>query len=185
VTTLFRLVLFAAASAAAPLWAAEIMHTDVVREDARYHVAFDVLLDAPTERVWQRLTDYDHLDRLSDTVVETRVLTSEGNKRRVLIVLRPCVLIFCRRIQRTVDVTLLPDGQILSLADPTNSDFRFSLERWQVQAEGQRTRLRYWAEFEPNFFMPSLLGAWLIRSTIVRELNTTAARLEEPVHETQ
>ncbi len=166
----------------APSAAAEILHTTVTHENARYNVDFEVILDAPVERVRQHLTDYDKLARLSDTIVESRVLSREENRQRVFIMLRPCVLFFCRTIRRTVDVEFSPDGQVLSLADPKNSDFKYSLERWNIAAAEERTRLRYTAEVEPSFYVPPLIGPWFVKSTITTELQTTAKKLEALAH---
>lgn len=160
------------------LLAAEIVHTEVAHKDQRYHVSFEVLLDAPVERLWRHLTDYERLVRLSDRVIESRVLSAGHEPLRVYIALRPCVLIFCRTIQRTVDVQFIADGHILSLADPQHSDFQYSLERWQIEAHGQRTRLRYTGEVEPRFFVPPLIGPWLMKRVIRDELETTVNKLE-------
>jgi hypothetical protein len=160
----------------APLPAAEIARTDVTHQDRRYQVSFEVLLDAPVERVWPPLSDYRQLARLSDRVIESRVVRREP--LRVYLVLRPCILIFCRSIRRTVDVQVVAHGHILSLADARHGDFRYSLERWQIEPAGPRTRLRYTGEVEPRFFVPPVIGPWLIKKVVRDELTTTARKLE-------
>jgi hypothetical protein len=173
----FWLALLAVAPAAAR--AAEIVHTDVTHEDGRYRVRFEVRLEAEAARVMRHLTDYAHLTHLSDSIVESRVLDEDSETKRVHIALRACVLFVCRTVRRTVDVEALPDGNRLTLTDPAGGDFHYSVERWQVLPEGGGTRLRYTAEAEPSFFVPPLIGPWLVKGVIRRELATTAARLEE------
>ena len=158
--------------------AAQIVSTAVTHEGRRYRVDFDVLLDAPAARLWPQLIDYEQLARLSERVVEIRVLSARHEPLRVFIALRPCVLIFCRTIRRTVDVRPIEHGHILSLADPQRGDFRYSLERWQLAPQGRRTRLRYQGEVEPRFFVPPLIGPWLIKRVVREELETTARKLE-------
>jgi hypothetical protein len=71
------------------------------------------------------------------------------------------------------------NGDILTLADPAASDFRHARELWQLQPHAGGTRLTYQAEFEPAFFVPPLIGPWLIKARLRSELEDIAARLEQ------
>jgi hypothetical protein len=87
--------------------------------------------------------------------------------------------VFCKTVRRVMDVEQRPDGDILSLADPSQSDFRHVREHWQIFPETPRTRLRYEAEYVPGFYVPPLLGPWLIKRRLHNELIVVFGRLEE------
>lgn len=159
--------------------AVTVLSGEVAHEDGHYRVAFEVLVDADLAAARRLLTDYAHYRRLSDTLVESRVLAvRSGGATRVRFVFRACVLFFCPHFQKTADVEAEADGTVVMRTDPAESDFRFGEERWRVTPAAARTRIRYEAEFVPSFFVPPLIGPWLVKWRIRDELETTAQRLE-------
>ena len=62
--------------------------------------------------------------------------------------------------------------------DPANRHIRYAVERWQVQAEDDRTRLHYTAEVVPNFFIPPLIGPPVVKYFLRREIQLTAIEVE-------
>lgn len=150
-----------------------------------YTVAFDMRLDADTTQVRTLMTDYDHLDRLSDIVTDSHVLDVLANgDKRIQLNVHACVWIFCRTLRRVQDVTTLEDGDLRTRALPERSDFSEAVERWHIEATPRGTRIRYNAQLAPNFFVPPLLGPYLIKQAIRRELLSAAQHLEAlaPVH---
>lgn len=166
------------------LWAAAasavtIIETSVTHDAGRYTVRFDVLIDAGIERVRPLVADYDRLTRLSPIVVESRVLATRADGgQRIQVTLNGCVLIFCQTIKKVQEVRTAIDGAVTARTDPGESDFTFAEERWRVLPQAQRTHIHYEAEFVPGFFVPPLIGPWIVKSKIRTELETTAARLE-------
>lgn len=171
--------LFLLALAGPPLPAAEFIETEVTHADGRYRLRFEVRLDADPGQVRRRLTDYDHLDRLSDLIVASRRLPDgAGGAVRVHQRLRACVLFLCRSVQRVLEVETSDNGDILTRTDPSASDFEHGEETWQIRAEGRGARLHYRASLTPGFFIPPLIGPWLLKSRLREELETITHRLE-------
>lgn len=169
--------LLAALCCAAAL-GASFERAEVTHEAGRYRLRFVVDLAAATPAVRALLTDYDHLDRLSAHIIESQRLTAGGGSR-VRIVLEACVLVFCKTVRRVMAVETRANGDILTLADPAHSDFHHAREIWQVNPSDRGTRLVYEAEFEPSFFVPPLIGPWLIKSRLRGALEEIATRLED------
>ena len=163
--------------------AATVLHTEVRHEAGRYAVALEVQLDAEPARVRALMTDYARLDRLSKTIVASRIVRATEDAVRVRVDFRACVLIFCRTLRKTQEVREEPGGDIRSDYDPAESDFAFGREHWRIRAEGSGTRVRYDAELVPSFFVPPLIGPWIVKLKLRDELETTAARLEKFAHE--
>ena len=158
---------------------ATILRTEAVHDNGRYTVSFEVVLDAARDKVWRIMTDYDRLTRVSKVIVESRILMKQDeNRHRVGVSLHACVLIFCKSMKKVVDIQAWPQNDIIVIGDPALSDFSYSIERWRVVAEGTKTRLYYSAEMVPDFFIPPLIGPWLVKSFLQKEIKATAIQVE-------
>lgn len=166
------------APAAVP--AATIERLETTHAGNRYTLSFEVVLDAERNRVWQIMTDYAHLTQVSPIIVKSRVLESTDPKQqRVGIIFRACVLIFCKTMNKVVDIQAQPQNDIVVTGVPALSDFSYSVEHWQVSATDGKTRLRYHAEMVPDFFIPPIIGPWLVRHFLETEIKATALKVEE------
>jgi hypothetical protein len=158
---------------------ATILRTEATHDDDRYKLTFEVVLNAERDKVWNIMTDYNRLTRVSKVIVESRILKQEDeNRHRVGVTLHACVLIFCKTMKKVVDIQAWPRNDIIVIGDPALSDFSYSVERWRVVAEGAKTRLYYSAEMVPDFFIPPLIGPWLMKSFLQKEIKATAIQVE-------
>lgn len=163
--------------------AATVLESDVRHEGKRYEVNFEFRVLAEAARVRELLLDYERRP-LADSVQELKLieLRADGS-RRVRVVLRVCVLVFCQTMIKHAEMQVTPDGDVLSVGDPAGSDFELIRERWTLTAEGHVTRVRYQSELIPRFFIPPLIGPWLLKSRLLGELETTAERIERYAQE--
>lgn len=158
---------------------ATILRTEATHDGDRYKLTFEVVLNAERDKVWSIMTDYNRLTRVSKVIVESRILKKEDeNRHRVGVTLHACVLIFCKTMKKVVDIQAWPQNDIIVIGDPALSDFSYSVERWRVVAEGAKTRLYYSAEMVPDFFIPPLIGPWLMKSFLQKEIKATAIQVE-------
>jgi hypothetical protein len=165
--------------------AVDIREMDVTHAAGRYTVRFEVAIDGVVRETRRLLSDFDRLTRLSDTITESRLLhIDETGTRRIKITLSSCVLFFCKTLRKVQEVREEENGDIVSRIVPAESDFSLADERWRVLPENGKTRIRYDAEVVPSFFVPPLIGPWIVKSKIRHELEVTAARLEALAAET-
>ncbi len=160
---------------------AEVVSARVDQQDSEYHIDFEVLLNAPAERVREIVTDYGKLEALSPNIVRSEVISRHDDQAaRVKVIMRPCVwIVFCKTIVKTSDARVAEDGTVVHITDATVSDFAFARERLVIEAiEDARSRVVYSARLVPSFFVPPLVGPWLIRRQIIRDLEITAERIE-------
>ena len=175
-----RVFILWAALAAAPATAAEILRTDVRHDGGMYTVEFEVRLQARERAVRALMTDYAQLTRLSDTVIVSEVVQQHANgKQRIRLLLNACVLFFCKNIKKIEDVETLASGDIITEAIPQDSDFSRAIERWQIMPDATHTRVRYQAQMVPSFFVPPLIGPFVIKSKIRDELRASMYKLEQ------
>ncbi|MFQ6022528.1 MAG: SRPBCC family protein [Acidiferrobacterales bacterium] len=165
--------------ATTPAAAVTIHKLEITRSQDSYLVTFDVLVAADPAKARELLSDYRQWPRLSKTLKESRLLKTFADERqRVRLRFRTCVLIFCKTIHQVKDVENRPNSDIVTVMVPEDSDFASGWERWQILAEGEKTRVRYHAEIVPGFGVPPLIGPWILKRKLRRTLIRTAKTLE-------
>lgn len=137
-----------------------------------------MLVPGDSKAVYRMLTDYDHLDVVNPSIVESRLLgVAEDGANLVYTVLKSCVLFFCKRMRRVEKVFERGDGVIEAGIVPEQSDFTWGESMWKVSSEGKDSRIHYRAGFKPGFSVPPGIGPVLVRYALRRELRQTADRL--------
>ncbi|HEX2139751.1 MAG TPA: SRPBCC family protein [Woeseiaceae bacterium] len=136
-------------------------------EDSRYHLESEVWLAAPPSDVYRVLTDYDQFVRFTSAFVESHdVAPDEQGRPRFYTRMEGCMLLFCKSLVRRGYLLLEPRSEIVAVAVPSESDFKYSRERWRLAEEGGGTLLLYDFEMEPDFWVPPVIGPWIIKRTL-------------------
>ena len=166
---------FASATAAA----AEFRTLELIREEGRFRVESDVYLEAPPSGVYQALTDYDNFERFSSVFVESRMLEPiEDNTGLVFFHMRGCVLMFCRDVELVERIDVVPETHVQITILPERSEMREGWATWDIEADGDGTLVRYVAEVEPKFWIPPVIGPFVIRTVLKSRGIRAAQRLE-------
>jgi len=161
------------------LLAGEILTSSVTHEGAVYRLSINARVDAPLAIVYQSITDFTNLSAINPSIEESQVLQSRGaDQRRVRSVIRVCILVFCKRVEQVQDVTLLDGRTVVAMMVPGAGDFRAGLARWELTTVGTATDLHFTEVFEPDFWVPPVIGPWLIEKKLVREVAETTIYIE-------
>ena len=158
--------------------AGEVLDSHVGTHERHYLLRIDMLIDADTDRVRQLLTDYAHLDRLSQSITRSELLESNAPHYRVRVTTNGCVLFFCRELVQVQDVSELPDGYIIVSVLPEMSDFTYSKNVWRIRALNDRTRVTYSADLVPDFWIPPLFGTAIFKNQLLEESRQIIENLE-------
>jgi uncharacterized protein YndB with AHSA1/START domain len=166
---------------AAPLLsrAGGVLDSSVSYDAGVYTLSIEALINAPADRVYHLITNYDHLHAINPAVRESRILrTYSPEKHRIRTVTRVCVLFYCRDVTQSQDMVQSPGYLIEANILPQDSDFQRGSARWRLTAEGEVTVMRFRAELVPAFFMPPLIGPWLIRREMVNQISEIVMLIE-------
>ncbi len=149
-----------------------------------YRVKFDALLEAPVEGVGRVLQDYAGYAALDPRIRSSKVIGVAPDGASLLKTrIRACAAFFCRDVQRVERVTF-DDGVLVAEALPERSDMRSSLARTEWQAAGDRTRVRYEAEFTPDFWVPAVVSRGyagrMLRESVLELFENVEERAREP-----
>jgi len=146
--------------------ALEVVSLETRVTDGSYRVTLDVLLDAPAGQVARVLTDYAGYVALDPRIRKSEVIgaTPAGD---LLVHTRivACAAFFCRNVARVEQVRRL-EGRLLAEVVPARSDLRRGWTRTDWSDEHGRTRVRYTAEFEPDFWVPAVVARSYASTTL-------------------
>ena len=149
-----------------------------VREEGRAYrirMAFDV--PATVEQVKSVLTDFTHPSRLNSAVQAREVLGQQEGIVRVRTEIRDCVVFFCKTMVLVQDVTVAAN-EVHAEVVPDTSDFRHGVLRWSIDNAGSGvSHVVFEAFMEPNFFVPPIIGDFLLRTALRKQVLATAEKL--------
>jgi hypothetical protein len=164
---------------AATLWAAEPVKITVNQQYGVYQVSLEATLDASADAIRNILTDYVHIYRLNPFITESEILPApDASVVRVRTRINDCILIFCQNVVRVEDIRELGPGQLYAQIVPQLSNIKSGAAIWQIQPEGNATRLSYDLTLEPGFFIPPLIGTYFIKNKLREQILTTLANIE-------
>lgn len=173
------LILFAVA--AVPAWAARVRSLSVHDHDGVYVVDMRARLDAKPAEVYAVLTDYRALPRINPAIRSVRVLPPSqgaGGRTRVATVTRACVWFYCKVVHQVQRMTATPPHRVQAVIVPSQSDFRSGHAQWTVERCGQSACLTFHARLQPDFWVPPLIGPWIIQHKLRDEALITARGIE-------
>lgn len=163
----------------APLSAGEVLNVSVERFDRRYVVEVDARFDTQAERLRALLTDYPNLGKINDSIYHSEVLqTHSPLDHRVRTEAKVCVALLCKNIVQIQDVGVLSDGNISATLIPQGSDLSYGVARWQFWTETDGVRMLFRSEIEPAFWVPPIIGPWLIRHALHAEAVKSVGNLD-------
>lgn len=161
--------------------AGELLDAKANETDGHYTLSLDMRIHGKYADVYAVLLDFDHLPAINDTVKQSQLLKQWDNKYLVAYSSEGCVLFFCRTVKQVATVTELGRGYIMSQVDPTQSDMKYGRALWQVIDEGEHTRIKYNADYVPDFWVPPVIGDYIFRKRMIEEGIKTVNGIEKLV----
>lgn len=158
---------------------AEVLNTSAVRKENRFVLHAETSVRVSVPEVRRIFTDYRNLPRLNSDIKRVEVLERRDDGTvRLGVASDFCILAVCLNFAWVQEVTARPDGDIGIAILPDGGDFREGHGRWRLQSDGEGTRLIFDIDLTPNFWIPPLFGAWLMRQKMAEEALETAQSLE-------
>jgi len=163
--------------------AAEVQSLQVQHDGSRYHVEMQVKLRAPAAAAYAAFAAPGSLPAINPAVRKVQVLQHDGDERaRIYTEVRVCAVLYCKTLHQVQDMRYAarPDGGDLHAEVlPGPSDFSYGRADWVFRPAGGATLLRFSAELQPAFWIPPLLGPWLVERSLREEAERTSAGIEK------
>ena len=136
----------------------------------------EVVLGLPVDHavVWAVLTDYDNMPRFVPDIRATRVIRSAPGRKRIEIEGVARFLFMDFPISSTVDAVFHPAGSIAIDSVAGNLGIQGIV---RVLGEGGYTRVDYRVRIAPDFWLPPLIGNFLIGRLIKRQFEGMVAEM--------
>ncbi len=148
-------------------WAAELDSIEVSNERKRYFVRSSATLDASIDAVYNTLIDFDEYEKFSSVYDDARWLTRNADDSgEIYTYTRGCILFVCRGFGRTETVLATKPTFIETRVDPTRSKVRYGTSVWNLEAVGDKTRLDFAFDFEPDFWVPPVVGPYVVKKVL-------------------
>lgn len=179
-----KALLALAALLPAMVFAGSLESLSVEREGKRYSVSMVATLETTPAEAWAVLADPDALPKLNDAIYQIDYSDSpdELATHRAASVIRLCVLFFCKHLNQTQDLYHQPN-HLRAAVVPELSDFHYGYGDWKIADKDGLAQLTFTAALEPKFWIPPLIGPWVIRRKIAAEAHVTIETMERLAHE--
>ena len=144
--------------------AADLREIEVDSADGVYKLESVVWFDADIDALYRVILDWDLSEQFSSVVIEARNTGSDATGDRGFYTLnRACVLFYCKSVERFGRVEHEPVIYIKAITDPERSDFHLSNETWEFSEEGSGTLIHYQLEMRPKFWVPPVIGPYVLK----------------------
>ncbi len=162
-----------------PVMAADIQEVIVDRKDGVYSMRSVVLFDAAIEQLYEVLIDWDLSTQFSSIVKESRnVEPDEQGRPQYFSRIETCMAFFCKSFDRHGHVETEVNEWIKATVDPERSDFHLSTESWKFVEAEQGAVVVYDLEFKPKFWVPPVIGPFLIQRKLKKDGPEALLRIE-------
>ena len=163
------------------VWPAELTQFEVTRTGQEYTVTLDAVVTGEHHRLLRLVTDYNHWPQLNSAILESELIRSGDDfHHTVRSITHACILFFCRDITQLQDIVELENVGIDARTIADQSDFRKGIVEWRIQPiDQEHSHISVFARLEPDFWIPPLIGPWIVKHVLRREALETIASLEE------
>jgi hypothetical protein len=170
---------------AAQAQAARVSSVQVTRSGTRFVIGMRIAIDAPPPAVFRALQDYAEMARYNPDLRSVRVeRTAVRDRVRLFTTIHACVLIFCKTMhqEQIMTATASADGGTLNaVLVPQGGDFKEGRGLWVVgpcRRARTQTCIDVRIELVPAFWVPPVIGPWVLRRKMDEEARRTGAGLE-------
>ena len=158
---------------------AELRDVTIELVDKRYHLTSETYMDVSQASLYAVLSDFELFEQFTSAIVESRnTEPDEWGRPGFFARMEGCVLLFCKSFVRNGYVELVPIAEIVAMANPEESDFKFSRESWSLVPEGAGTIMIYNFELEPAFWVPPVIGPIFIQRALRGGAKRAVNRIE-------
>ncbi len=177
-------LIIAALGVALPAAAADMRTVTVDRDGERYRMRSEVYFEVDRISLYEVFRDWDLSPNFSSWVVEARNLEPDETGRSGFYIRNHgCVLFVCKTLVREGYVDDDPYELIRATADAERSDFEISNETWRFESEGNGTVVVYELVMAPKFWVPPVIGPWILKRKLKSDGTDALNRIEKIAQE--
>lgn len=163
--------------------AGELITSQVSVKEGHYLIQMVMDVDAEYKKVYQHLTNYDDLHRLSTSITESELLFAAHPEYQVRVTTFSCISFICEEVVQVQNTTELSRGYIKVSVVADKSDLNYGETLWHIQASKKGTRITYSSDMVLGFWVPPLVGPILVKNKLLEETRALINGLETVANE--
>ena len=157
----------AAVLACVELFAATIRTIEIEHDEGVYRLVSPAYLEAPREAIFEVLTDYERFGRISSTYKDYGFMEPAADGTPIIhTTMQGCVLFFCVTMRRVERMEVDQPSSIRTHTLPEQSNFSLGISECTLEPEGGGTAMTYRLTVEPDFWIPPLIGPWVLKQRL-------------------
>jgi ribosome-associated toxin RatA of RatAB toxin-antitoxin module len=169
------LLLSSAFSAAAD--APHAVASDVERDGPLLRVRGNIVAAAPLATCWSTAVDFDRVAEFIPHMTSSRVVSGPGEPLLVRQLGEASAGLFSTPIDVTLHMLLEPHEHRIEF-ERVAGNIRQMQGDWTFAGDDMHCSIAYEARIEPAFWVPPLLGPYLLRAQVEEQLRGLAAEIE-------
>lgn len=168
-----------------PAAAAQFYSLQVSHQGGLYTMVADAHLAAPPDEVYKVLTDYEHLTRISPSMVKsTRMRQLDAVTALVYTDTRICTLLFCRHVRELQRIAETSPLDLNAVVVPqAANNIKSGNATLHLDAEQGGTRMHWELSIEPDFWVPPWIGPLLLSGSLRAESQRSVEGIEKLARE--
>jgi hypothetical protein len=161
---------------------ADVLNSSVTRQNGRYMMHMETVVQAPIAKVHSLLMDYKNFTRFNSIFKQVEFVGHRDDGGiRMGVRSEFCILAICQNFDWVQDVQFLPDGDIAITIVPNQGDFRQGNGRWRLLSVDGGTRLSFDLDLTPKYWIPPVFDTWLAQQKFSDDAFKFAQELEKMV----
>ena len=141
--------------------------------DGAYLYKYSQVINARSKDIYAVLSEHNKISQLNPNVQASAVISRDGDTLKRLLRIKQCIFFFCFKM-KLVEHIVETKNEIKSTILTKESDFSGGFSHWQMDSIGpKKTILTLSARQKPNFWIPPIIGAPIIRSVLKEQLGIT------------
>lgn len=146
----------------------------------RYSIDMSVRLSVSAAAAYAVMNDFSALLEINHNVAVAEVQPNH----RLRTVVNMCIAFFCRSVEQLQTVHSEPPYGLQMNVIPAYSDFSYGRARWRFQPlTASTSRMFFDAQVSPKFWVPPLIGPWLVQRKMQQQALVTANGIERVARE--
>jgi hypothetical protein len=152
----------------------------VTREDNSYVVRMAAKLPVPREVLFDAITDYNHLDRISASIISSkRVGELEGGAQELHVRMKVCLIWpICPSFRQVQEVVESRPARLDAVIPARMKNHFEGTAHWGFMSITDGTIIKFESRLTPRFWVPPWLGTALIQKVLIDEAGQVLAGLE-------
>ncbi len=155
------------------------VRTALTSDGKAVQVVVALILQVDFDVVWAVLNDYENMPRFVPDILEARVISAGSGRKRVEIEGVARLLFLEIPTHTTLDVVYRPDGSVAIDSVAGNLATHGVI---RLHGDGPYTRVDYEVLLTPDFWLPPVIGDFLIGRQITRQFEGLVAEMHRRAH---